>query len=139
MKLPFFKKKREKEEKIFEAPTIGIKDIIAPSAITSLKPDHLKLGKRLARTFFLFSYPRYITTGWFSPVVNLDTPMNIGIHIHPIETGLVLKKLRRKVTEITAEIIERQGKGLIRDPVLEIAYRDLEELRDKLQTAQERI
>ncbi len=139
MKLPFFKKKREKEEKIFEAPTIGIKDIIAPSAITSLKPDHLKLGKRLARTFFLFSYPRYITTGWFSPVVNLDTPMNIGIHIHPIETGLVLKKLRRKVTEITAEIIERQGKGLIRDPVLEIAYRDLEELRDKLQTAQERM
>ena len=139
MKLPFFKKKSKKLEPVFEAPTIGIKDIIAPSALTSLKPDHLKLGKRLARSFFIFSYPRYINTGWFSPIINLDTPMNIGIHIHPIATGTILKKLRRKVTEVMAEIMERQEKGLIRDPALETAYRDIEELRDRLQTAQERM
>jgi len=139
MKFPFFKKKSKKLGPIFEAPTIGIKDIIAPSALTSLKPDHLKLGKRLARSFFIFSYPRYINTGWFSPIINLDTPMNIGIHIHPIYTGTVLKNLRRKVTEVTAEIMERQEKGLIRDPTLETAYRDLEELRDRLTTAQERM
>jgi len=139
MKFPFFKKKSKKLGPVFEAPTIGIKDIIAPSSLTSLKPDHLKLGKRLARSFFIFSYPRYINTGWFSPIINLDTPMNIGIHIHPIYTGTVLKNLRRKVTEVTAEIMERQEKGLIRDPALETAYRDLEELRDKLTTAQERM
>ena len=56
MKLPFFKKKSKKLEPVFEAPTIGIKDIIAPSALTSLKPDHLKLGKRLARSFFILGY-----------------------------------------------------------------------------------
>ncbi len=139
MKFPFFKKRKELPKQIFEATTIGIKDIIAPSALTSLKPDYLKLGKRLAKSFFIFSYPRYITTGWFSPIVNLDTPMNIGVHIHPIDTGTILKELRRKVTEVTAEIMERQEKGLIRDPALEIAYRDLEDLRDKLQTAQERM
>ncbi|XOA42695.1 MAG: VirB4-like conjugal transfer ATPase, CD1110 family [Candidatus Nealsonbacteria bacterium] len=139
MKFPFFKKRKELPKQIFEATTIGIKDIIAPSALTSLKPDYLKLGKRLAKSFFIFSYPRYITTGWFSPIVNLDTPMNIGVHIHPIDTGTVLKELRKKVTEVTAEIMERQEKGLIRDPALEIAYRDLEDLRDKLQTAQERM
>jgi len=97
------------------------------------------LGERLAKSFFIFSYPRYLSTAWFSPVINLDTPMDIGFHIHPIETGTILKQLRRKVTEVMAEIMEREEKGLIRDPALETAYRDLETLRDRLQTAQERM
>ncbi|XOB40197.1 MAG: LAGLIDADG family homing endonuclease [Candidatus Nealsonbacteria bacterium] len=138
MKFPFFKKK-EKPEQIFEAPAIGIKDIIAPSSLTSLRPDRLEFGKRLSRSFFIFSYPRYISTGWLSPIINLDTPMNIGLHIHPVETGMILKKLRKKVAEVIAEINERQEKGLIRDPVLEVAHQDLESLRDSLQTAQERM
>ena len=138
MKLPFFKRKKE-VERVFEAPPMDIKDIIAPSSLTSLTSDHLKLGKRLARSFFIFSYPRYLSAGWFSPIINLYNPMDIGIHIHPVETGMILKKLRKKVTEVTAEIMERQEKGLIRDPALEIAYRDLESVRDRLQTAQERM
>jgi conjugal transfer ATP-binding protein TraC len=137
MKLPFFKK--TKEEEIFEAPTIGVKDIIAPPSLDLSNPGYLKLGRRLTRSFFIFSYPRYISVGWFSPIINLDTPMNVGIHIHPIETGQILKKLRKRVTEVTAEIMERQEKGLIREPALEIAYQDLESLRDRLQTAQERM
>ncbi len=138
MKLPFLKKKGETPEKIFAAPAIEAKDIIAPSSIAVLA-DYLKLGKRFAKSFFIFSYPRYLSTGWFSPVINLDTPMDIGFHIDPIETGEILKQLRKRVTEVQAEIMEREEKGLIRDPVLEVAYRDLEDLRDRLQTAQERM
>jgi len=125
-------------EKIFEAPAIGAKDIIAPSSIL-VTSDHLKLGNRFAKSFFIFSYPRYLSAAWFSPVINLDTPMDIGFHVYPVETGQVLKQLRRKVTEVQAELMERQEKGLIRDPALETAYQDLESLRDSLQTAQERM
>ena len=140
MKFPFLKKKKEKlSTQIFESPTMDIKDIIAPSSLAATAPDHLKLGKKLARSFFIFSYPRYLSTGWFSPIINLDTPMDIAIHVHPIDTGTVLKQLRRRVTEVAAELGERGEKGLIRDPTLEIAYQDLEALRDKLQTAQERM
>ncbi len=139
IKIPFFKKKTtEISEKIFEAPTIEAKDIIAPSSIL-VTSDHLKLGKKFAKSFFIFSYPRYLSTAWFSPIINLDTPMDIGFHVYPIETGQVLKQLRKRVTEVQAEIMEREEKGLIRDPALETAYRDLEELRDRLQTAQERM
>ena len=139
MPFPFLKKKKtEIPEKIFEAPAIDAKDIIAPSSIL-ITSDHLKLGNRFAKSFFIFSYPRYLSAAWFSPVINLDTPMDIGFHVYPIETGQVLKQLRRKVTEVQAEIIERQEKGLIRDPALETAYQDLESLRDSLQTAQERM
>jgi len=138
MKIPTFRKKKKVPEKIFETRAIGVKDIVSPSSIALLS-DHLKLGKRLAKSFFIFSYPRYLSTGWFSPVINLDTPMDVAIFIHPIETGLILKQLRKKVTEVQAELAEREEKGLIRDPALEIAYRDIETLRDKLQTAQERM
>jgi len=137
IKLPFFKKRRM-PEKIFEAPAIEARDIIAPSSI-ALSPNYLKVGERFAKSFFIFSYPRYLSTVWFSPVINLDTPMDIGLHIQPIESGTVLKQLRKSVTEVQAEIMEMEEKGLIRDPALEIAYRDLEELRDRLMTAQERM
>jgi type IV secretory pathway VirB4 component len=136
MKFPFLKK--QESEKIFETPAMGVRDFIAPSSVT-LSSDYSKLGKRFAKSFFIFSYPRYLSTGWFSPIINLDVPLDIGFHIHPIETGQVLKQLRKKVTEITAELVERQEKGLIKDPALEVAYRDLEMLRDSLQTAQERM
>ena len=139
MEIPFLKKKKRKmPEKIFEAPAISSKDVIAPSSIL-VASDHLKLGKRFAKSFFIFSYPRYLSAAWFSPVINLDTPMDIGFHIFPIETGHVLRQLRKRVTEVQAEIMEEQEKGLIRNPELEIAYRDIESLRDSLQTAQERM
>jgi len=140
MKFPFLKKKKtiEMPERIFEASTIEAKDIIAPSSI-EIKPDHIKLGERFAKSFFIFSYPRYLSTAWLSPVINLDQPMDISFHAHPIDTGQVLKRLRKKVTEVQAEIMEKEEKGLIRDPVLETAYQDLENLRDSLQTAQEKM
>jgi len=139
MQLPFLKKRETKvPERIFEAPIIEAKDIVAPSSIV-VGADHLKMGKRFVKSFFIFSYPRYLSTAWFSPVINLDSPMDIGFHIHPIETGHALKQLMKRVTEVQSEIMEREGKGLVRDPALEAAYQNLESLRDRLQTAQERM
>ena len=65
--------------------------------------------------------------------------MDISFFIHPIDTGETLKKLRRKVTEVQSELSEKSQKGLVRDPALEIAYRDMEELRDRLMSAAERM
>ncbi|MEA3295698.1 MAG: ATP-binding protein [Patescibacteria group bacterium] len=138
MKLPFFKKQQKIPEKLFKKENLDIKDIIAPSFI-EVKQNHIKMGERLSKSFFIFSYPRYLNTGWFSSVINLDAPMDISFFIHPIETGKVLKQLRKRLTETQAEIMEKQEKGLIRDPVLETAENDIEMLRDRLQTAQEKM
>ena len=140
--IPFLGKKKKKREpipeKIFEGETIRAVDVVAPSSI-EIKPSHLRLGERFVQSFFIFSYPRYLSAAWFSPVINLDIPMDISLFVHPIDAGLILKQLRKRVTEIQAELMEREEKGLIRDPALETAYRDIEELRDRLQTAQERM
>jgi len=139
MRIPFLFSKKEKiPEKIFEREEITAKDLIAPSSIY-LGSGYLKIGRRFSRSYFVFSFPRYLSTVWLSPIINLDVPMDIGIHIFPYSSEEVLKQLRKKITEVLAEIHEREEKGLIRDPQLEIAYRDLEELREKLITAQERM
>ncbi len=137
--LPFFKKKKTGvPERVFEIDTLRASDIIAPSFI-EVAQNHAKVGERLAKSFFIFSYPRYLTTGWFSPIINLETPMDISFFVFPIATEKTLKDLRKRVTEVQAEIMEKEEKGLIRDPVLETAHEDLETLRDQLQTAQERM
>ena len=141
MKIPFlekFKKKSKIPEELFAEEPLRITDIIAPSSL-EVKQNYLKIGERFAKSYFIFSYPRYLTTGWLSPIINLNVPMDISFHLHPISSESILKKLRKRVTEVQAEIAEREEKGLIRDPALETAYQDLEDLRDKLQTAQERM
>ena len=134
----FGKKQEDLTEKIFQEESFDVRDIIAPPYI-GIMQDHIKLGERFAKSFFVFSYPRYLNTGWFSPVIDLSTPMDISFFIHPVSSELILKKLRKKVTEVSSEILERQEKGLIRDPALETAYKDIESLRDNLMTAQEKM
>jgi len=138
MNLPFFKKRTEMPKDISRKQTIEARDIIAPSSVV-INFDHIELERKKVRSFSIFSYPRYLSTGWFSPIINLNSPMDIGIHINPIDTGPVLKKLRKKVTEVTADISEKSEKGEIRDPALEVAFQDMETLRDSLQTAQEKM
>ncbi|TSC75915.1 MAG: Type IV secretory pathway VirB4 components-like protein [Parcubacteria group bacterium Gr01-1014_30] len=138
MRLPFFKKKTEIAPELFEEGRITLGDIVAPSAV-EIGQNFFKLGERLGKTYFVFSYPRYLSAAWMYPVINMNSPMDISFYLHPLESEKVLKQLRKRVTEVQSEIMEREGKGLVRDPSLETAYRDLEALRDQLQTAQERM
>jgi len=138
MRLPFFKKEKTTEQVEVEFGSIKVEDIIAPSLI-EIKQNYIRLGERMAKSFFVFSYPRYLSTGWLSPLINLDSPLDIAFYIHPADSGVVLKRLRKKLTEVQAEIYELEEKGIVRDPSLETAYQDIEQLRGDLQTARERI
>jgi len=123
---------------IYEANTLDLKDIIAPSAL-KVSPKELNLGEKIVRSFFVISYPRYLGESWFAPVINLDRVFDVSIFVHPIETSKVLKQFQKKVAEVQSQIHEREDKGLVRDPMLDVAYQDLENLRDNLQQAQEKL
>jgi conjugal transfer ATP-binding protein TraC len=120
---------------IYKAATLELQDIIAPSAL-QITPKALNLGDKIARTFFVISYPRYLTDNWFSPIINLDKIFDVSIFIHPIETTEILRSFQKKVAEVQSQISIRESKGLVRDPMLDTAYRDLEDLRDNLMQAQ---
>lgn len=125
-------------QEIYETGILQLKDVIAPSAL-EVGSSSIKLGEKIMRSFFVISYPRFLASSWFSPVINLDRVFDISLFIHPVDTSSVLKQLQKKVAEVQAQVHDRQEKGLVRDPVLDIAFQDLEDLRDKLQQAQEKL
>lgn len=143
--LSFGKKKEETPEvfsvfpaEIYQSGVTTLRDIIAPAAL-EISPSFLRLGEKFVRTLFVFSYPRYLHTNWFSPIINLDKVFDISLFIHPVDTSIILGQLRKQVARVQSQIAMREEKGLVRDPILDTAYRDLEDLRDKLQQAQERL
>ncbi|OGI66184.1 conjugal transfer protein TraC [Candidatus Nomurabacteria bacterium RIFCSPLOWO2_01_FULL_39_18] len=125
-------------EEIYEAANLELQDIIAPSAL-KIESKSINLGDKIARTFFIISYPRFLTDNWFSPIINLDKVFDISIFIHPIDTSLMLRQFQKKVAEVQSQINVRESKGMVRDPMLDTAYQDLEGLRDNLIQAQEKM
>jgi len=123
---------------IYDAAKLDFADIIAPSAL-QITPREMNLGDKLVRTFYVISYPRFLSDSWFSPIINLDRVFDISIFVHPIDTAEILRKFQKRVAEVESQIMTRQEKGLVRDPVLDTAYQDIESLRDQLQQAQEKI
>ena len=122
----------------YKAGEKDIKNVIAPAGL-EVNPSHLKLGDKFIKTIFIFTYPRYLASGWFNPIINLPELLDISIFVHPVDTAMALRNLRKKTAQIEAQLLERQEKGLVRDPVLETAFQDIEMLRDQLQQAQEKL
>jgi type IV secretory pathway VirB4 component len=125
-------------EEIYQTGVLDLQDVIAPHAL-KISSHELDLGEKIARTFFVISYPRFLTTGWFAPIINMDKVLDISIFIHPMDTNEMLRKFQKKVAEVQSQISTREEKGMVRDPMLDTAYSDLEQLRDSLQQAQEKI
>ncbi|KND46885.1 MAG: Type IV secretory pathway VirB4 component-like protein [Parcubacteria bacterium C7867-004] len=123
---------------IYAEGELQLADAIAPAAL-KVGARELELGEKFSRSFYTISYPRFLVDSWFSPIINMDKVLDIGIFIHPVDTGTALRGFQKKVAEIESQISDRAEKGLVRDPMLDTAYRDLEQLRDQLQQAEEHI
>ncbi|HTH93567.1 MAG TPA: DUF87 domain-containing protein [Candidatus Paceibacterota bacterium] len=123
---------------VHEWATMELADKIAPSAI-EITPKSMRIGDKLVRTFFVISYPRFLNDNWLTPIINLDKIFDIAIYVNPIETSELLKHFQKKIAEVESQIIVRQQRGLVRDPMLDTAREDLEELRDNLTQAQEKM
>jgi len=119
------------EEKFYRRGALSIKDLIAPASI-EVSPDFLKLGSKFIRTIFVVNYPRYISVGWFAPIINLNSTFDISMFFYPVESAVVLNQLKKKVGNLEAQIISDSEKGAARDPLRETALRDIESLRDAL-------
>jgi type IV secretory pathway VirB4 component len=117
---------------------LTLTDVVAPSAV-SITPRSINISGTYARVFYAVSYPRYLTDGWLEPVLNMEKELDVSIMIHPINTAETLKKFQKKVAEVQSQINMRASRGEVRDPQLEAAYRNLEDLRDKLQQAEEKL
>lgn len=124
-------------EEAFLRGITTLRDLIAPSSI-EIHSSHFRLGTKYGRTLYVYGYPRQIYTGWLSPLINIDEVLDISMYVYPVESQVVLNNLRKKVTQLEASMAINMEKGRTRDPGLEAALMDAEELRDQLQVGAER-
>lgn len=118
-------------EQVYRAGVVAIRDLIAPASL-KVSPNYLELGGKFVRTIFVVAYPRYISVGWFAPIINLNASLDIAMYFYPIDTAVILKQLKNKVGTLEAQIYSDAEKGSPRDPMRETALRDIEKLRDDL-------
>ncbi|NQT50089.1 ATP-binding protein [Candidatus Kuenenbacteria bacterium] len=126
-------KQREilEQEKVYRRGITSVLDVIAPEAF-EVKPDCVRVGPLYARTLFVMTYPRYISVGWFSPILNFNATLDVSMFFYPMESPVILKQLKNKVGVLQAQLNTDVEKGAPRDPLRETALRDIEKLRDDL-------
>ena len=124
-------------QKAFETGITTLRDLISPSSI-EIHSDYFRLGTKYGRTIYVYGYPRSLYTGWLSSIINIDEVIDISMYIYPVDTGVIMKNLQKKVTQLEASANINSEKGKVRDPELEAAISDAEELRDQLQVGAEK-
>ncbi len=124
-------------EKVLREGIVSVRDIIAPAAM-KVESTFLQLNDIFVRSIFVVTYPRYVTIGWFAPIINESLTLDISMYFYPMNIRLVLKQLRNKVGTMEAQIMADAEKGAPRDPIAETALRDIEALRDSLSQGSEK-
>jgi type IV secretory pathway VirB4 component len=113
-------------------------DIIAPAAFITT-PNHLQLNNNYIKSFFIYTYPRYLNTNWLSPVINFDMTIDISMFVYPVSTNETMSQLRRRQTQLESTSMVEREKGMVRDPELDTAIADIDSLREVLQKGQTRV
>jgi len=113
-------------------------DLIAPAGV-EVKSSEIVINDRHARTLYVTNWPNYLYPNWLSATINFDAEFEISQFIYPASNKIIMKMLRKKVTEMRASVRMLEQKGIVRDPVLEAALQDAEELRDLLARGREKL
>ena len=126
------------DERLFAAGIRSVVDLIAPSSV-EVAPDHLRLERQYARTLAVTGYPRTVGAGWLAPLINFEEPIELSLHVHPLETGPMVRSLSHRLVQLESSRLVAARAGRLPDPEREVACQDIEGLRDALQRGDERV
>jgi len=127
-----------RDEERFAGGTRSLADLIAPAAFEVAR-DHVRLEYQYVRALMVTGYPRTVAPGWLSPLIDFEAPLDISIHIRPLDTGQMVKTLSHKLVQLHSSRLLAARGGRLANPERETAYEDAEKLRDALQRGDERV
>lgn len=134
-----FSKEEKDIVRRYEEGLQKILDVIAPAGL-KFDRSMIHLNDQLvARSFYAYNWPSQIYPNWLSQLVNFDIQLDLSMFIYPASNKVILKMLRKKVAEMRSSIRMLQQRGIVRDPALEAALQDAEELRDLLARGSEKL
>jgi len=125
------KKEASKSFDKLSSGMVGVKDIIAPSAL-EVDFNFVKIGDKYFRTLFVSGYPRFVGANWLAPVINYDHSLELSMFYYPVEARGVLDDLRRKIAEMEATLNADMERGRVVDPGVKAALEDAKSLQEQL-------
>ncbi|MCX6809186.1 MAG: DUF87 domain-containing protein [Candidatus Berkelbacteria bacterium] len=125
-------------EREIEKSSSSMLDFIAPASFLTT-PNYLQINNLFIKTLFVYSYPRFLNSNWLSPIINYDISMDVSMHLSPLDSNIFLDKMRKQAGRLESSRQIEQEKGLVRNPQLDQAISDIDQLRDDLVAGQQRI
>lgn len=113
------------------------KDHLAPS-YWEVKPGSFGISGVLGKTYYAASYPSYIDFLWTRDMMNYYAKWDMTWFIYPANDAAMQSVLKRRSTQLKAEISTATQKGITYDTEIDVEYRDVENIRQKLSTREER-
>lgn len=142
--LPFLKKKPvaaagpeteaaavERARREYQQGLTTVRDYIAPAGLI-VTPDHLQLGGTFVKTIFIYSYPQYLDANWLSGIINFSATLDISMFITPEDSGTANTKLEKQYARLESSRQIREEKHLVRDPSLDLALQNIDEMRQSI-------
>jgi conjugal transfer ATP-binding protein TraC len=124
-------KKHQQQLEEFSRGLVTIQDIIAPEAI-EVDFTYQKINSTYSRTLFVSGYPRTVPANWLSPLINFPYQLNVSMFIFPQDSTEILDNLKRKITEMEAEIQSDIRAGKISNINTEVKLDDARYIREQL-------
>jgi len=147
MQLPFLARNRRTstelpplspQERRFARGGRTLADLVAPGAVEVARDD-LRLDAQYARVLAVTGYPRTVGPGWLGPLVRSDLPLEVSLHVYPLESAEVVRALSFKLVQLQSSRLAQLREERIADPKREVAVEDAERLRDSLARGDERV
>src|SRR5260370_10908533 len=126
------------QERRFALGRRTLSDLMAPAAV-EIARDHVRLEYQYARVLMVVGYPRTVVPGWLTPLLEFEHPLEVSLHVHPLETSSIVKLLSHKLVQLQSSRLVDVRSGRLADPEREVAFEDAERLRDALQRGEERV
>ena len=113
------------------------KSHIAPS-YWEYKSNWMNISGILWKTYYTQRYPTYIDALWTRDLMSMHAKWDMSFFIYPEDDAAMQAMLKRKSTQLKAELNEAMSKWITTDKEVEQQYRDVELIREKLSTREER-
>jgi len=122
----------------FDAGDRSAADLIAPAAIEESRAQ-LAIDGQLARVLALTDYPRHVSPNWLGRLIDFEEPLDLSLHLEPLDSKEVVRMLTHRMVELqSSRMLDAKG-GRIASVEREVAYEDVERLRDALERGDERV
>ena len=135
MFIPQKKKKNPEQERpqIADGRFSGLttQDIIAPIDL-DIDFSTLQMGNYYSRTFFISGYPRFVGPNWLSPVINFEHSLRISTFYYPVDSKIILEKLKKKIAEMEATLYAQMEERKVVDPSIKVTLSDAQQLQDSI-------